>query len=160
MFRKPPFLFKELLLKLRLLPRESWISTSSENITAHNLFESLPDWQAIAVLEKSMTRTPVFAHTRRVYDFLLIRKVGKREWKYYLRPLERLYTSGQQEPRKAKVAIPTLSCKTVTKPSSEPSSHLRMEKGEKQYGKEEGKRRKEDEGEAQITCSRCGIRDT
>jgi len=174
-FHRPPFLFKEPLLKLRLLPRESPISTSSENITAHNLFKSLkslslrknafalfeyiekrphllgnygmasklkryykgaatgcefpsyvgdvglvnflegeknipligqlPDWQAIAVLENNMTRTPVFAHTPRVYDFLLIRKVGKRGKKYYLRPLERLYTSGQQEPRK-EVFIP------------------------------------------------------
>lgn len=174
-FHRPPFLFKEPLLKLRLLQREPPISTTSENITAHNLFKNLkslslrknafaifeyiekrphllgnygmasklkryykgpsagcefpsyvgdvglvkflegeenipligqlPEGQGIAVLENNMTRTPVFAHTPRVCDFLLIRKVGKRGKKYYLRPLERLYTSGQQEPRK-EVFIP------------------------------------------------------
>ena len=174
-FHRPPFLVKEPVLKVRITPREPALTSTSENITAHNLFKSLKslslrknafalfeyiekrphllgnfgmasklkryfkgpsslcefpayvgdlgivkclegeenipligqlqEGQSIAVLENNMTRTPVFAHVPRTCDFILIRKIGKRGRKYYLRPLERIYCSGQQEPRK-EVFIP------------------------------------------------------
>ena len=64
------------------------------------LIGNLQEGSGISVLETNLFRVPIYFHNPRPTDFLLIKyekQNGKFKW--YLRHIEYLYTTGQQEPK-------------------------------------------------------------
>jgi len=63
------------------------------------LISELQENQALAVLENNLYKAPVYFHTPKQTDFLLVKYKKKKKNKWYIRKVDNLYTTGQCEPK-------------------------------------------------------------